>query len=439
MKQKKVGVISLGCDKNRVDTEKMLGILREHYELTNELSEAEIVIVNTCAFLECARREAIEEILAADRMRSEGKLEKLVVTGCLPQRFASELEGALTEADLLLGISDYEKLPALIEESYRENRQISAVGGGNCETNAARVLTTPAAYAYLKIADGCCNHCTYCLIPKIRGAYRSVPEAALIEEAAGLGEIPELVLVAQDITRYGEDLTEEKRLPALIRALAALDNIGSIRLLYCYPDCITDELVKTVRDLPKVVKYLDIPLQHADPGVLKRMNRPGSAEEYLALFEKLRSEIPGIALRSTFIAGFPGETEEAFAALCGFLRAAKLDNAGFFAYSREPGTAAAKLPGQILKRVKQKRVRALYDLQRGISRARNAAYVGKTLSVLAEGFDSEALSYVGRCYRQAPEIDGSVFFASSEEVKAGERVRVKITDCGDYDLYGERI
>ena len=419
MKQKKVGVISLGCDKNRVDTEKMLGILREHYELTNELSEAEIVIVNTCAFLESARREAIEEILAADRMRSEGKLEKLVVTGCLPQRFASELEGALTEADLLLGISDYEKLPALIEESYRENRQISAVGGGNCETNAARVLTTPAAYAYLKIADGCCNHCTYCLIPKIRGAYRSVPEAALIEEAAGLGEIPELVLVAQDITRYGEDLTGEKRLPALIRALAALDNIGSIRLLYCYPDCITDELVKTVRDLPKVVKYLDIPLQHADPGVLKRMNRPGSAEEY--------------------IAGFPGETEEAFAALCGFLRAAKLDNAGFFAYSREPGTAAAKLPGQILKRVKQKRVRALYDLQRGISRARNAAYVGKTLSVLAEGFDSEALSYVGRCYRQAPEIDGSVFFASSEEVKAGERVRVKITDCGDYDLYGERI
>ena len=202
MKQKKVGVISLGCDKNRVDTEKMLGILREHYELTNELSEAEIVIVNTCAFLESARREAIEEILAADRMRSEGKLEKLVVTGCLPQRFASELEGALTEADLLLGISDYEKLPALIEESYRENRQISAVGGGNCETNAARVLTTPTAYAYLKIADGCCNHCTYCLIPKIRGAYRSVPEAALIEEAAGLGEIPELVLVAQDITRY---------------------------------------------------------------------------------------------------------------------------------------------------------------------------------------------------------------------------------------------
>ena len=183
MKQKKVGVISLGCDKNRVDTEKMLGILREHYELTNELSEAEIVIVNTCAFLESARREAIEEILAADRMRSDGKLEKLVVTGCLPQRFASELEGALTEADLLLGISDYEKLPALIEESYRENRQISAVGGGNCETNAARVLTTPAAYAYLKIADGCCNHCTYCLIPKIRGAYRSVPEAALIEEA----------------------------------------------------------------------------------------------------------------------------------------------------------------------------------------------------------------------------------------------------------------
>lgn len=439
MKKKKLGVISLGCDKNRVDTEKMLGIMAPFAEPTSDLNQAEIVVVNTCAFLTSTRREAIDEILNADRMRREGRLEKLVVTGCLPQKFIGELENDLTEADIFLGVSDYEKLPALLEESYRTGKRINAVGKGDADCSAPRVRTTPATYAYLKIADGCDNHCTYCLIPKIRGRYRSNPEESLIAEAKSLGRVPELILVAQDVTRYGEDLCGEKRLPALLRELTALENVERVRLLYCYPDCITNELIGVIAENPKVVKYLDIPLQHADGGVLKRMNRPGNAEESLALFSKLRREIPGIALRSTFIAGFPGETEEAFGVLSAFLKEAKLDNAGFFAYSREEGTAAARLPGQIPARVKEKRVRALYEIQRGVSAEINRSLVGKTLSVLAEGFDAQALSNVGRSDRQAPEIDGAIYFTAAREVAAGERVAVKITDSGDYDLYGELI
>lgn len=439
MKKKKLGVISLGCDKNRVDTEKMLGIMAPFAEPTSDLNQAEIVVVNTCAFLTSTRREAIDEILNADRMRREGRLEKLVVTGCLPQKFIGELENDLTEADIFLGVSDYEKLPALLEESYRTGKRINAVGKGDADSSAPRVRTTPATYAYLKIADGCDNHCTYCLIPKIRGRYRSNPEESLIAETKALGRVPELILVAQDVTRYGEDLCGEKRLPALLRELTALENVERVRLLYCYPDCITDELIGVIAENPKVVKYLDIPLQHADGGVLKRMNRPGNAEESLALFSKLRREIPGIALRSTFIAGFPGETEEAFGVLSAFLKEAKLDNAGFFAYSREEGTAAARLPGQISARVKEKRVRALYEIQRGVSAEINRSLVGKTLSVLAGGFDAQTLSNVGRSDRQAPEIDGAIYFTAGREVAAGERVAVKITDSGDYDLYGELI
>lgn len=439
MRKKKLGVVSLGCDKNRVDTEKMLGILEPLVELTNDLSEAQIVVVNTCAFLTDTRREAIDEILNVNRMRTDGNLEKLVVTGCLPQKFIGELENDLTEADIFLGVSDYERLPSLLEESYCTGRRINAVGKGDFDFSAPRVRTTPATYAYLKIADGCNNHCTYCLIPKIRGKYRSNAEEDLIAEAKALGCVPELILVAQDVTRYGEDLCGEKRLPALLRALTALENVESVRLLYCYPDCITDELIREIADNPKIVKYLDIPLQHADGGILKKMNRPGNAAESLALFAKLRREIPGIALRSTFIAGFPGETEEAFGVLAAFLKEAKLDNAGFFAYSKEDGTAAARLPEQISARVKEKRVRALYEIQRGVSAEINRSVVGKTLSVLAEGFDSDMLSYVGRSDRQAPEIDGVIYFTAAREVAVGERVAVKITDCGDYDLYGELI
>lgn len=329
MLEKKVfGMISLGCDKNRVDAERLLGLIRERgYAITSDAAEANILIVNTCSFLEAARKEAIETVLDCNACRG-GKLEKIVVSGCLPQKFIGELFPALTEGDVFLGCNDADVLFDALERSYKEGR-VNAVGQGH-EVQTRRVLTTPLHYAYLKIADGCNNHCTYCLIPKIRGRYRSYPVEQLAAEAEGLGDLSELILVAQDTTRYGEDLYGKRSLVTLIRALTALDNIGSVRLLYCYPDAIGDDLIEELATNPKLVKYLDIPLQHSENRVLKLMNRKGSREEYAALLQKLRARVPGIAVRSTFIAGFPTETEEEVHALADFLREQKLENCGFF-------------------------------------------------------------------------------------------------------------
>ena len=333
LNEKTVGVISLGCDKNRVDTEKMLSIIGAK-RLTNDLDEAEIVVVNSCAFLESARKEALDTIFECDGYRKNGKLEKIVMTGCMPQKFVNDMFDELTEVDVFLGTNDYDLLPEAIEEAYKGNR-VNYVGREKkVFERKDRVITTPLHYAYLKIADGCNNRCTYCLIPSIRGKYRSETMEDLVKEAEGLGDIAELILVAQDITRYGEDLYGKPCLCELIRKLSALGNIGSIRLLYCYPDVIGDELIEEIASNDKVIKYIDIPLQHADDSVLKRMNRKGTRAEYLALIGKLREKIPGIAIRSTFIAGFPGETEENFRNLVSFLKEAKLGNAGFFAYSR---------------------------------------------------------------------------------------------------------
>ncbi len=433
LENKIFGMISLGCDKNRVDAERLLAIVRERgCTVTDDISKANILIVNTCAFLDSARREAIETVLDCNGYRS-GNLEKIVVTGCLPEKYIGELFPSLTEGDVFLGCNDADKLMEAIELSYEQGR-VDMVHKGH-ESEGGRTLTTPLHYAYLKIADGCNNHCTYCLIPKIRGRYRSYPMEKLVAEAQALGDLSELILVAQDTTRYGEDLYGKNCFVELIRRLSALENIGSIRLLYCYPDVIGDELIEEIATNPKVLKYIDIPLQHSEDRVLKLMNRKGSRESYLALLHKLRVRVPQIAVRSTFIAGFPTETEEEVSALGDFLREARLTNCGFFAYSREPDTPAYRLKGQIPSRIKQKRVRALYSIQEEISAAFLKQFVGKEVEVLCDGIDYDRKCFVGRAWWSAPDIDGKVYFHASE-AEQGERYIVKITRADSYDLFG---
>ncbi len=437
LKDKVFGLISLGCDKNRVDSEKLLGLIRGRgYSLTDDPSKANIIVVNTCAFLASAREEAIETALEYAEYKRTGVLEKLVLTGCLPQKFIGELFEPLKEADVFLGIDEYEKIFDALERSYGEGTRESLVGQGGDGYLTERVQTTDEHYAYLKIADGCYNHCTYCLIPKIRGKYRSYPMEKLVEEAKELGELAELIVVAQDSTRYGEELYGKNRFAELLRRLSALDNIRSIRLLYCYPDAIGDELIDEIARNGKIVKYLDIPLQHSENRVLKLMNRKGTREQYLALFKKLREKIPKLAIRSTFISGFPTETEEEFEQMKAFLSEAKLANCGFFAYSREPDTGAARLPNQVHHATKKRRVKELYLLQGEISKAFLQSFVGKELDVLCDGIDYENGRFVGRSYFQAPDVDGKVYFHAAEAMQ-GEIYKVKINAADEYDLYGE--
>ena len=434
IKEKTIGVISLGCDKNRVDTEKMLAVLGSD-KITQDQEEAQIIIVNSCAFLESSRKEAIETVFDVNELRKTGKLEKIVLTGCMPQKFVADMFDEFKEVDVFLGTGDYEYLPEAIELAYQGER-VNFVGKAKEFKEKKRVVTTPLHYAYLKIADGCDNHCTYCLIPSIRGKYRSEKEEDLVAEAQSLGDVKELILVAQDVTRYGEDIYGENKFAELLRKLSALDNIGSIRILYCYPDKLTDELIAEIKNNDKIIKYLDIPLQHADPVVLKRMNRKGTGEGYLKLIAKLRKEIPDIAIRSTFIAGFPGETEEQFENLLEFIKKAKLTNAGFFAYSREEGTPAYRLSDQIDEKVKQSRVKKLYAAQKKVSEERNKSLVGKQIKVICDGVDYDKQSFYGRAYFSAPEIDGKAYFTYDGEIKQGEYYDVKITKADAYDLYG---
>lgn len=434
IKEKTIGVISLGCDKNRVDTEKMLAVLGSD-KITQDQEEAQIIIVNSCAFLESSRKEAIETVFDVNELRKTGKLEKIVLTGCMPQKFVADMFDEFKEVDVFLGTGDYEYLPEAIELAYKGKR-VNFVGKAKDFKEKKRVVTTPLHYAYLKIADGCDNHCTYCLIPSIRGKYRSEKEEDLVAEAQSLGDVKELILVAQDVTRYGEDIYGKNKFAELLRKLSALDNIGSIRILYCYPDKLTDELIAEIKNNDKIIKYLDIPLQHADPVVLKRMNRKGTGESYLKLIAKLRKEIPDIAIRSTFIAGFPGETEEQFENLLEFIKEAKLTNAGFFAYSREEGTPAYRLPDQIDEKVKQSRVKKLYAAQKKVSEERNKSLVGKQIKVICDGVDYDKQSFYGRAYFSAPEIDGKAYFTYDGEIKQGEYYNVKITKADAYDLYG---
>ncbi len=436
-KDKKIGVISLGCDKNRVDTEKMLAVLSEMHKITVNVEDAEVIIINTCAFLESSRKEAIEEILSAIELKNLGVVEKVIVTGCLSQKFINDIQDELSEVDGFLGVSDYGQINQVIDRIYNGERVI-AVGQPRGECGTKRMLTTNG-YAYVKIADGCSNHCTYCLIPSIRGKYRSVPFEDIIEEVKGLGQLNELILVAQDTARYGQDLTPKRSLVELIWALSALPNVLGIRLLYCYPENITEELIHELKVNAKLIRYIDMPLQHADDNVLKLMNRKGTGQGYLDLINRLKTEIPGIAIRSTFITGFPREGEQEFNNLLEFIKKAKLFNAGFFKYSREEGTPAFKLDGQVKAIDKYKRHRKLYAAQKAVVKENNKAFIGKTLRVVAEGFDQNELVYYGRAYFNAPDIDGKIYFFSSEEVEYGKYYPVKIIKATGYDLYGERL
>lgn len=436
LQDKLFGMISLGCDKNRVDSEKLIGLLRENgCRLTDDLSKAQILIVNTCAFLKSAREEAIDTILECAEYKSEC-LEKIVVTGCLPQKFIDELFLPLQEADVFLGINDYEKIFDALEQSYAQDKRQNYVGKGKDGYIYARSITTPEHYAYLKIADGCYNHCTYCLIPKIRGKYRSYPMENLLKEAEELGDVAELILVAQDTTRYGEDLYGENRFVDLLQKLSALENIQKIRLLYCYPDVITDTLIDEIASNDKIIKYLDIPLQHSEDRILKRMNRKGTRKGYLALFEKLRKRIPNIAIRSTFISGFPTETEEDFENMKAFLLEANLLNCGFFAYSKEPDTAAERMQGHVHHATKKRRVKALYETQEQISAQLLQNCIGKRIEVLCDGIDYDKNCFVGRAYFNAPDIDGKVYF-NAAYAEQGQRYVITVTDADSYDLYGK--
>ena len=422
---KKIAVVSLGCDKNRVDTEKILYYLSSgDYVLTTDYAEAQIIIVNTCAFIESARKEAIDTVLEMARYKETGACELLIVAGCLVQKYRNELENALTEADVFLGLDEYANIRKIIEKTeIVENRR------------DGRILTTPPHYAYLRIADGCNNFCTFCTIPSIRGKYRSVPVENLVEEAQKLSDdgVRELVLIAQDVTAYGQDLYGKPSLVRLLRELVKLD-FKWIRLMYCYPELVTDELLDLIAGEEKIAKYIDIPMQHVSDRVLKRMGRRSSYAELTTLMDKLAAH--NIALRTTFMVGFPGETEEDFKLLCDFTEFYKPARVGIFAYSKEEGTPSCKMKEQIPKSVKLKRVNALGKIYLDCVRKRNADLVGKTVEVVYEDMDYDRGCFVGRTQYDAPEIDANVYF-KGDFADVGNFYNVRITGYDGYDLIGE--
>ena len=436
LKDVNVGLISLGCDKNRVDSEKLLAEISKEFTVTADINEADVLVINSCAFLNASRAEALETVFEYFPYKTEGKLKKIVLTGCLPQKFIDELFDDLIEVDAFLGTYDGSKINEAIKRALQGER-VNFVGQGKT-LGCDRVVTTPQHYAYLKIADGCSNHCTYCLIPKIRGGYVSEPIDDLVEEAKNLFA-EEIILVAQDVTRYGIDLYEKPMIVELIRRLSQLENVKHIRLLYCYPELITDELIDEFAKNDKLVKYIDIPFQHASDRMLKLMNRKGSYKSYLELVKTLKKRVKGIAVRSTFIAGFPTETEEDFETLKKFIIKAKLTNAGFFAYSKEPDTPAYKLKGHLPAAVKKRRVKELYAAQAQVVSEVLGGFVGKCLVVVCDGVDYKANSFYGRAYFNAPDVDGKVYISSSGVIEQGCEYLVKIVAVKGYDLIGEVV
>ena len=433
----KIGAISLGCDKNRVDTEKMLSRLTQSgHMLVGSEEEADVIIVNTCAFIDKAKEESIDEILNAISAKNGGKEKKVIVTGCLAQRYSADLKKEFPEVDAILGIADYDEIVSTVENVCKGNKVYDCANLDKFYDG--RVLTTPYHYAYLKIADGCDNHCTYCAIPSIRGKYRSEKTEDLLKEAQKLSDdgVKELILVAQDVTRYGTDWDGKPHLTELLDKLSALD-FEWIRLLYLYPEMVEDALIAYVLDNPKIVKYMDIPLQHIDDAVLKRMNRRTSEKSVRELIAKLKNA--GIAIRTTFICGFPGETSEQFEKLKDFVKETKFDYAGFFAYSREEGTPADRLDGHLDDEVKQARADELGAIQTQIIKERNATLVGKRLKVVYDDIDYDRQRFVGRCATQAPDIDNVVYFTSEQRVQVGNFYDVLVESSDGIDLTGRVI
>ena len=439
----KVGFISLGCSKNLVDTEVMLRTLYDAgFEITPDETEAEIIVINTCGFIESAKQESIDNILDAAKLKEWGKCRHIVVTGCLAERYRDEVMREMPEVDAVIGVGSLDRITdacraVLNGEKYTsfEDKEVAPLGG-------ERIITTEEHTAYLKIAEGCDNKCTYCAIPMIRGRLRSRPIEDIVKEARELEAmgVKELNLIAQDTSRYGLDLYGEYSLARLVRAITEATSIPWIRLLYCYPDKITDELIEELRENPRLVKYMDIPIQHISDKILTAMNRHGSRALITETVKKLRDRVPGIVLRSTAMVGFPGETEEDFCELCEFIKEARFDRFGAFTYSAEEGTVAAELSGQIDEQTKQNRYDVLMQTQLTVAEELGASKVGKTLTVLCDGFDTVAEVYYGRSYADAPDVDGKVYFTSAKrKINTGAFVEVKITEAMDYDLVGEVI
>ena len=432
----KVLLISLGCDKNLVDSEVMLGLLNKAgHQITNDETEADVVVVNTCAFIKDAKEESINTIIEMGELKKSGKLKKLIVAGCLSQRYKDEIMTELPEIDVIIGATNFDKIVEAIgtdEKAIVDDIDYTPV------PVRERIVTTTASMAYLKIAEGCNKMCTYCIIPHIRGRYRSVPMDSLLDSARRLADdgIKELVLVAQETTLYGIDLYGEKRLPELLTKLSDIDGIEWIRLLYCYPEEITDDLIETMAANPKICHYIDIPIQHSENAILKRMGRRTSREDIVELVGRLRSAMPDIAIRTTLISGFPGETPEQHNGLVDFVDQCEFDRLGVFTYSPEEGTPAASYPDQVDEAVAEKWRDEIMELQQEISYEKNQEFVGTVMKVLIEGYLSDDDVYVGRTYRDAPGVDGIVFVSAPYELMSGTYVDVKITEGNEYDLTG---
>ncbi|MBQ7784429.1 MAG: 30S ribosomal protein S12 methylthiotransferase RimO [Oscillospiraceae bacterium] len=439
----RVGMVSLGCSKNQVDAERMLYKIKQRgWQLVSDAALADITIINTCGFIESAKQEAIETILEFAQLKKEGRIKKIIITGCLAERYRDEILTEIPEADAVVGLGSNDKICDIIDHVLA-NEQLTSFGSKlDLSLTGGRVQTTLSFYSYLKISEGCSNCCSYCAIPAIRGKFRSVPMEELCAEAEQLAAdgVRELIVIAQDTTRYGEDIYGKNMLPELLRRLCRISALKWIRVLYCYPERITDELIDVMASEEKIVKYIDMPIQHCDGEILKRMNRPGDEQSIRNVINKLRERIPDIILRTTLITGFPGETEEQFEGLCEFVNDIEFDRLGCFAYSPEEGTRAAEMDGQLDEETKEHRADIIMEQQMLIMEKKNNLLLDKTVEVVVEGFDRYGECYFGRSAADAPDIDGKIFFTSPEKkLYSGMFVKVHINEIIDYDLIGDVV
>ena len=436
----KVGMVSLGCSKNQVDGEIMLSLIqRDGYELCGDAEQCDVVIINTCAFIEDAKRESIENILEFCELKRQGVIKAVVVTGCLAERYQQELVTEIPEADVILGIGRNTDIVNAIDQALQGERVVEFAPKDELVMDAERVLTNAPYYAYIKLADGCDNRCTYCAIPNIRGRFRSRKMENILEEVRRFAAqgVTEMNLVAQDTTRYGEDIYDKLMLPELIREVCKVDGVHWVRILYCYPQRVTDELLEVMASEPKVVKYMDVPVQHASGRILKAMNRRDDYDYLRNLMQKIREKIPGVVLRTTFITGFPGETEEDFAEMTRLVKEVKFERVGCFTYSPEDGTPAYSMPEQIDEETKRRRADIVMSEQLAIAEEFARSWIGRELEVVVEGLNEETGIYYGRSYMDAPDIDTRVYFDSPYEHETGEYVMVTVTGSQGYDLVAE--
>ncbi len=436
----KVGMVSLGCSKNLVDSERMLHKLRAHgYELVTEFGLADVAVVNTCGFIQSAKEEAIETVLEIAKLKAEGTVKKLILTGCLTQRYQQECAEEFPEADAVIGIGDNKDIVDILDRVLKNERVVQFAPKRDAELSGGRIISTLPFFSYLKISEGCSNCCTYCAIPMIRGGFRSAPMEELLAEAKWLADagVTELNVIAQDTTRYGEDLYGENRLPQLLTELCRIDGLRWIRVLYCYPERISDELIDVMAREEKIVKYIDMPIQHCNDAILKRMNRRSTKQQIVEVIAKMRAKMPDLVIRTTLITGFPGESEEQFNELAEFVQEMQFDRLGCFAYSQEDGTKAAEFPDQVDEDVRAHRADIIMEQQAQISLQYNEKQLDTVKTAVVEGFDKWAECYFGRTAQDAPDIDGKVFFSSEQPLNIGDFVKIRITDVLDYDLLGE--